>query len=520
MQYSRPPSDSLAKRRAGRANLPKRTIKDSEIALIKAMLDRGMKNQDIQFYFNRPERPVNSGRISTIRSGTYSNSSIIPAASDAELDRFTKLFAAEEAETQSGGDGDIRRFFRKGSDSHWYLHRGESEEHECKQDFDPKRLIPVVRAVAALANNRGGYVFFGVGNNRCRVDGAGEAFFETDIVDIMNKVKAHLAPTPSVTAKGIVEFDGKIVGFLRVEKHEDRPIIVYRDGDGLNEGDILYRYAGQSSRIKFADLRALLEERDRRAQVALAKAAGALADVGTANAIILDTDKNTLNTNGRPIVLDEKLMEQIKFVKEGEFEEKSGAPTLKLIGEVKTVNVGGLAQKVISREEVFEEHILDAFLKSEKLENPDHFILAGLAQSRMWLPIFYFARASGRSNLEIADAIKTQKIAQQGKKKVLLERLTDQKTAFTKAVTQAARAVSKEISAGKLRVPKASAEVTTFAHGLTAITEIKIPLSDTLKALEISRDLAVKADDKSALSAVCKAICRIDELFFGKDKET
>ena len=70
--------------------------------------------------------------------------------------------------------------------------------------------------------------------------------------------------------------------------------------------------AGQSSRIKFADLRAMLEERDRRAQVELAKAAGALADVGTANAIILDTDRNTLNTNGRPIILDEKLIEQIK----------------------------------------------------------------------------------------------------------------------------------------------------------------------------------------------------------------
>lgn len=112
----------------------------------------------------------------------------------------------------------------------------------------------------------------------------------------MNKVKAHLAPTPSVTAKGVVDFEGRTVGFLRVERHPNRPVIVYRDGDGLSEGDILYRYAGQSSRIKFADLRAMLEERDRRAQVELAKAAGALADVGTANAIILDTDRNTLNT--------------------------------------------------------------------------------------------------------------------------------------------------------------------------------------------------------------------------------
>ncbi|HEY3776892.1 MAG TPA: hypothetical protein VGL35_02415 [Rhizomicrobium sp.] len=38
-------------------------ITSDEIALIKAMLVRKMKNKDIQFFFNRPDRPVNSGRI-------------------------------------------------------------------------------------------------------------------------------------------------------------------------------------------------------------------------------------------------------------------------------------------------------------------------------------------------------------------------------------------------------------------------------------------------------------------------
>ncbi|MGY4418503.1 succinate dehydrogenase flavin-adding protein (antitoxin of CptAB toxin-antitoxin module) [Bradyrhizobium sp. JR6.1] len=144
--------------------------------MIKAMLDRGMKNKDIQFYFNRPERSVNSGRISTIRTGAYSNSGKILAASSDELDRFLERFASQERNQSSPSDDhDVRKFFRRESDSLWYLHRGESEECECKQDFDPKKLTPVVRAIAALANNRGGYIFFGVGNNQCRVDGAARA---------------------------------------------------------------------------------------------------------------------------------------------------------------------------------------------------------------------------------------------------------------------------------------------------------------------------------------------------------
>lgn len=42
--------------------MSRRTITEMEIALIKAMISRGMKNKDIQFFFNRPERPVNTGR--------------------------------------------------------------------------------------------------------------------------------------------------------------------------------------------------------------------------------------------------------------------------------------------------------------------------------------------------------------------------------------------------------------------------------------------------------------------------
>ena len=72
----------------------RRTITEKEIALIKAMLSRGMKNRSIQFFFNRPDRPVNSGRISTIRSGSYSNSAEIAAATDEDLDLFIESVEA------------------------------------------------------------------------------------------------------------------------------------------------------------------------------------------------------------------------------------------------------------------------------------------------------------------------------------------------------------------------------------------------------------------------------------------
>jgi hypothetical protein len=504
--------------------LAKRSITDHEIALIKAMLARGMKNKDIQFFFNRPDRPVNTGRISTIGNGSYSNSSNIPIASDADLNSFISGFSpsATGVNVVSGLPSDptfaplVRTLFEKTSDGSWRLKRGESDQRECKNEFDPKKLVSVVRAIAALANNKGGYILFGVSNNGYRVDGIGAAFTETDIVQIVDKVKAHLSPTPTISAKEVIDFEGKTVGFIRVEKHPDRPVIVYRDGEGLNEGEIIFRYAGQSSRIKFGDLRAMLDDRDRRAQMALARAAGKLADVGTANALILDTDKSVIDAKGRSILIDEKLIESIKFIKEGEFDEKAGAPTLKLVGEVSAVTVSTPWSERVSREAIFQEHILEYFLKQERVEQPIQYIHAGLAQSRQWLPIFYFARMAGQSNAQIAETVKSMRISQKGKQKILLDRLDGKKTALTKAVTQSARRIATEISKGILCVPATATEVAPFAQGITAVTKTKASLADILAALRECRDLADKADDGNALGAVFKAACRVDEMFFSK----
>ena len=219
-----------------------RSISEREIALIKAMLARGLKNKDIQFFFNRPDRPVNTGRISTIRSGSYSNSSQITAASEHDLEDFLLSFDKSTQSTKGQIEATIaeraRAFFRKSKDGMWSLEGGESEGCECKKDFDPKKMTAIVKAVAALANNKGGYIFFGVSDAGFKVEGVGSEFSKTDIVRIVEKVKAHLSPTPTITAKQIIDFDGLPVGLLHVAKYPNPPIIVYRDGDGLNEGEI------------------------------------------------------------------------------------------------------------------------------------------------------------------------------------------------------------------------------------------------------------------------------------------
>ena len=195
-----------------------RSITDEEIGLIKAMLTRGKRNVDIQFFFNRPDRPANSGRISQIRNGTYGPD--VPAASSADLD----VFLAQNTVPVGGNPATTTisqraaQKFEQRPDGQWVLASGETSEQECKEIFDAKKLSPIIRAIAAMANNKGGFIFIGVADAECRVVGLpNNTFANTDIVKLSEAAKKHLVPTPDFT-KEVITMGGHDVGVIYVEK--------------------------------------------------------------------------------------------------------------------------------------------------------------------------------------------------------------------------------------------------------------------------------------------------------------
>lgn len=66
---------------------------------------------------------------------------------------------------------------------------------------------------------------------------------------------------------------------------------------------------------------------------------GKIGRAGPQNAAILDTESGVISKDKAQIlVLDQSLASKLKFVKEGQFVEKDGAPALKLIGDVSPVD--------------------------------------------------------------------------------------------------------------------------------------------------------------------------------------
>ncbi|MNS28575.1 Divergent AAA domain protein [compost metagenome] len=511
-----------------------RSISDEEIALIKAMLARGMKNKDIQFYFNRQDRAVNSGRITGIRKGIYGDASAISAADDATLEHFLASFCAIEIGAAvnvipSGGLSQspvsietVAALFHQGADMVWRLAEGESDTTECKAGFGLKHSHQWVKAIAALANNRGGYVLFGVADGGHKgaagqdlsyaVVGLGsDEFTKIDPAEITNKLRSVLDPTPRIEI-ATRHIGGTLIGVIHVEQHPSRPVIAQKTegGDKIKEGDIFYRYPGQSIRIKYSDLRAMLDQRDRQARLDVMPMVERLLALGPQRALVADLEEGVLaNGHGR-IVIDPELVKNINFIREGAFDEVAGAPTLKLIGEVVPVDQNDIRSRGVLTDDVF----LRNFLARQTISQPTEYIrYAAIGGRAAWLPIGYFAQNAGLSRSAVRELVAGLP-GDTAQKKVLLARI-DRADAARKEYAGSPKAIVKKLAAGQLVEPTDAKSGANIAQAVCGLKEVGSLTLDELIGL-LGRCLAVIDSEgrTPALSFVRRAACRIDELFF------
>lgn len=493
-----------------------RSVTDEEIGLIRAMLLRGMKNRDIQFYFNRQDRPVNSGRITGIRQGTYGAG--IAAAGEVALDAFLTKFKGGAIHGPSdplnppSDEGRIAALFIRKKDGDWRLASGETDEVECKREVDIKKLGPVVRAVAGMANNKGGIILLGVEDKSGKVVGlADDHFAKLDLVKLTLAVKAHLQPTPSFR-KGIVDLGDVQVGYVCVEPCADKPVIVHRPGDRLDDGAILFRYPAECAPIKFGDLKTLLDERDARRVRALVDVTRKIAEIGVENSAVLNVRDGELEVAGRPMQIDQALLEQINFIKEGQFDEVAGAPTLKLIGEVATAEGSKLPG---GRRLITDGDVLRNFLDQEPVLEPFEYIrFAAAGTNRDWVPIFFFGNQAKLARGELVGLLEGVATTKTKARAKVVARALGTQSAFAKHVGTPAKLL-KAILAGD-RTPPADAKVAAnIALALQGMPVKNAPSKEEMLALlKVCASILIEAGQVAAMSGVYRAAGRLDEVYF------
>lgn len=68
----------------------------------------------------------------------------------------------------------------------------------------------------------------------------------------------------------------------------------------------------------------------------------------------MNTVSGEITGKGGTVVIDESLIPKLKFIREGQFTEKDGAPTLKLIGDVQPIPMAVIKrEKVVVGEDIY-----------------------------------------------------------------------------------------------------------------------------------------------------------------------
>lgn len=265
------------------------------------------------------------------------------------------------------------------------FHR-ESQTLEYKESFNFAGLAEYFRDFAAFANNKGGFLIFGV-KDRPRRELVGISDNSKDQFDKLDpeKITGFLLEDFSGNISwehDIVEIGNKTFGVFHVIESETKPIICKKDESGvIKNGEIYFRYGGRTQKIQYPELESIITHRIERQTEQWMDLMKKIAKSGPQNAAILDVEKGIIEKDKAQIlVIDDELTKSIKWIKEGNFNEKVGAPALKLVGEVQPID----KVEVIKKERInkLKEYPLSAMELAGKIKEK-----SGISSNAVWKAI-------------------------------------------------------------------------------------------------------------------------------------
>lgn len=342
----------------------------------------------------------------------------------------------------------------------------ESSNLEFKESFGWASLAKYLKSCVAFANNKGGYIVFGIKNRPHALKGlSGKALDNFESIDpeqLTNHFNGHFSPE-IIWDIHQYELNGKVFGLLYIYESLNKPVLCCKSsGEELKEGDIYYRYRGRSERIKYPELRAILESKRENEQRLWMRHLENIARIGVHEAGIFDLHTGHVTGPGGSFLIDESLLSQLSFIKEGEFSEVKGKPALKLIGHVEPIagaSLGSAKKQIIKTKGIRTSDIVLGALNQEEVAEPEEFIKQTCFESTAFLPIYYYIKKSGMDRAKTIEMLEGV-VSRSPTRAKLIERLTSgrtQKLSITDGNTEAA--TKKRKYADSLRNNKVNATI-------------------------------------------------------------
>lgn len=310
----------------------------------------------------------------------------------------------------------------------------EDSRVEFKTSYSHAGMAEYFRTIASFANNKGGYIIFGIGNNPRSLIGLKDRkldqFESLKTEEFTKNLCEYFAPEIK-WSHVTYDFSNLKFGVIYVYPLEQKPAVckkVYdhsQENYSLKEGDIYYRYGGRSEKIHYAELLRIIDENRNKEEEKWLKFITKASKIGIDNACLLDIESGWISGNKGQILIDESLLKKLAFIKEGEFNEVSGKPTLKIIGNVEVCSKEIIVMNSKADKKpiaISDSEIIGKFLNNIKVESPKEYIKQICNSTTGYLPVYFYINLASITKEAAIEIIELTISRSQAKKK-LLERI-------------------------------------------------------------------------------------------------
>jgi hypothetical protein len=264
-----------------------------------------------------------------------------------------------------------------------------------------------IKTIAGFANNKGGYIIFGIDPIENEITGIKNEYKDLDNRIISSTIKDWLDGGFDYSFF-TTEINNLHIGYLFISKAKQKPILIKsnyeQNGEHGIAGEIYFRYPGMTTKISAIDLRHILQEEINIGVQKILSQMNQLIQIGPEHSAILNTQTGEINTSvdsNVNLVLSSEILNELNLIEEGKLVQKDGAPAYIIKGEIFK---GQVNTKYIEREIAKGIHEVDIFncFFSLKCPNPKEFIKEIIRSNSHNYPIYFFIY---KSNMSIDEAI-------------------------------------------------------------------------------------------------------------------
>jgi hypothetical protein len=308
------------------------------------------------------------------------------------------------------------------SESDVLLSSRESEDLEYKETFGLRSVWNYARTMASFANRQGGWIVFGVKDQPRSVIGVNDLFDTFDPAKFTGGLSPLFSPEIQYTT-GSVTFAGKELGYIYTYESSNKPVVAMRDTGDWISGAVFYRYSGQTRLILGPDLREMIQNVLRQQREDWLRHTELIAHVGPGNIGLLNLETGSVDGTTGSFVIDERLLPELQFIKEGTFVDTGGDPAVKIIGEARPYS--GVVRSDLIPESIREPEIVEKFLSQRELgpEEAKEFLRAAARDNVRHIPVRFFAKQAELTSSDAAALVENMPDGRKDIRDHLAERL-------------------------------------------------------------------------------------------------